>query len=85
MLIGAAHLAETDADPAERVATLYLNLAIEAHLRVQLNAVGRDELYFLDLIKMAHQHKLLTDGEAAACIVLNRGRNYAVHTVTVVP
>lgn len=87
VLSGAAHLAETDADPAERVATFYLNLAIEAHLRVQLNVVGKDELYLLDLIKIAHGSipKLLTDGEAAACIVLSKGRNYAVHAVSVAP
>ena len=87
VLMGTEKLEETDADPAERVATLYLSLAIEGYLRSQLGALGNKTLFYADIIKMAWQRGpgLLSDNEAAACLVLGMGRNFAAHTVDRVP
>ena len=87
VLMGTEKLEETDADPAERVATLYLSLAIEAYLRSQLGALENKTLFYADIVKLAWQanNGLLSDNEAAACLVLGMGRNFAAHTVDRVP
>jgi len=87
VLLGTDVLEATDADPAERMATVYMSLAIEAYLRSQLGALEDKTLYYAELVQLAWEArpKLLTDNEAAACLVLGKGRNFAAHTVDKVP
>ena len=86
VLLGTEELHDTDADPGERVATLYLSLAIEAHLRSEFGVLKDQTLYFADIVKLARAAtpQLLTDHEAAACL-LGMGRNFAAHTIDKVP